>query len=140
MKAALGAEGAMAEVIARFAGTIKGEGGQSISVESRPQCAVGCVRRRLRSRRPRKRRGPQGVSIGHRFRQRAIRHYKPIAAAGEGADLLAAAGIEAAQDAGEVSSKLGVVSAAGRDANAVAKAFIQAIAMHRHFDRKLDNG
>ncbi|HZK81316.1 MAG TPA: DJ-1/PfpI family protein, partial [Humisphaera sp.] len=141
IKAALTAEGAMAEVIARFAGTIKGEGGQSVSVDKAAPNAPSVVYDAVfipggHASVAALKASPLAVD----FVKEQYAHYKPIAAAGEGIDLLAAAGIEAAQDSGKVSSKLGVVSAAGRDANAVTKAFIQAIAMHRHFDRKLDNG
>lgn len=79
------------------------------------------------------------------FVRQAYRHYKPIAAIGEGADLLAAAGVGAPTPAGAKATgsvnqpawnEPGVVVAGAPDA-AFAKSFVEAIAAHRHWERKV---
>jgi len=53
-------------------------------------------------------------------------------------NFLAKAEVPMSSDEGKVSSAQGVVTTASRDASVLAKAFIQAIAAHRHFDRRVE--
>jgi catalase len=75
------------------------------------------------------------------FIQEAFKHFKPIAASGEGVDLLMQAelkGIDPTQINGTTSIQLGVV--ASRDTSkmgAFAKAFIDAIKEHRYWTRPI---
>jgi catalase len=77
------------------------------------------------------------------FIREAFRHCKPIAASGEGIDLLIEAnlkGIELNQANGKMTDQLGVV--VSRDASAMeafSKAFIEAIKEHRHWMRNAPN-
>jgi catalase len=58
-------------------------------------------------------------------------HYKPIAALGEGTQLLDAADADA--------SAPGVVTGAGsKDLDATLDAFVEAMKEHRHFDRAVE--
>lgn len=79
------------------------------------------------------------------FVRQAYRHYKPIAAIGEGADLLTPAGIGTPAPIGAKATgsanqpawnEPGVVVAAKPSA-AFAKSFVEAIAEHRHWARKV---
>ncbi|WP_339103758.1 catalase [Haloterrigena salinisoli] len=71
------------------------------------------------------------------FVTEAFKHKKPIAALGEGIDLLEAVDlpdIEIADD-GEMASSDGVVTGRSDDREAFAEAFVDAIAEHRHWER-----
>jgi catalase len=80
-------------------------------------------------------------SLALHFVNEAFKHYKPIAATGEGVEFLrataaGAVGIQlaVAKAAVPVSEK-GVVTVQGSVDQAFIDAFIQAIAQHRHWDR-----
>ena len=71
------------------------------------------------------------------FVAEAFTHKKPIAALGEGVDLLESIelpGVDIAEDEGTVSD-LGVVTSRGGDLDEFATAFVDAIAAHRHWER-----
>ncbi|MEO8036449.1 MAG: catalase, partial [Acidobacteriota bacterium] len=74
------------------------------------------------------------------FLTEAYKHYKPVAATGDGTRLLAAAGITGAklhpQAGPDADAQAGVLAAATRGRK-VAAAFIAAIAQHRHWSRGL---
>jgi catalase len=139
VKAALAAEGALSEVIARFGGTVKTQGGKPMTVDKAAPNAPSVVYDGVFI--------PGGQAsaaalmaspLAVQFVKEAYMHYKPIAAFGEGVELLAAAGIDASPDAGKLSSDRGVVIAGGGNLAPFAKAFMQAIARHRHFDRQVE--
>jgi catalase len=67
----------------------------------------------------------------------AYKHCKTIAATGEGAALLDAAGIGAGKaQPGQKDASAGVVVGKGGDINGVAPEFIKAVAQHRHWSRE----
>ncbi len=77
------------------------------------------------------------------FVTEAFKHCKPIAASGEGIELLQAANLKGAEFAGQGSngslvSEQGVVTVQGSNMDAFAKKFVEAIAQHRHWMRKKD--
>jgi len=74
------------------------------------------------------------------FLNQSFKHYKPIGALTEGIELLRMADwpeMEVARDGEGVVAHQGVVTAEG-SGNGFAAAFIQAIAQHRHWERKVD--
>jgi catalase len=73
------------------------------------------------------------------FVREAYKHCKAIAASDAGAQLLGSAlGVQFTDDASKksVMSSLGVVTSRGASVNSLAKAFIEAIARHRHWERE----
>jgi catalase len=139
LKTALAAEGALCEVIARFAGTINGADGKSVAVDKAAPNAPSVIYDAVFV--------PGGkssvatlvnFSLAVDFVKETYLHGKPIASAGEGSDLLNKADVPTSADAAKVSSAQGIVTTAGRDMAALAKAFIPAIEAHRHFDRKVE--
>ncbi len=138
IKAALTAEGALCEIIAKFAGMVKAQDGKNIPVDKAAPNAPSVIYDAVFI--------PGGKesaatlvasSLAVDFVKEAYQHCKPIAAAGEGRELLIEAGIDASDD-DEVSSNAGVVTGSAREMNAFAKAFVKAIAAHRHFDRVVE--
>ncbi len=105
MKAALAAEGALCEVIARFAGTVDAQGGKALAVDKPAPNAPSVVYDAVFI--------PGGKAsvatlkafpLAVQFVKEANMHYKPIAAFAEGVELLAAAQIEIAAQPGKVFS------------------------------------
>jgi catalase len=82
----------------------------------------------------------QGYVIN--FVTEAYKHCKPIAASGEGVDLLASLGLVDSEAAGTKSdtmlNELGVVALMDKPSDAFNKAFIDAIIAHRHWARETD--
>ena len=73
------------------------------------------------------------------FVREAYHHAKPIGVLGEGLDVLTAAGVSPHVPHAGVASQQGVVIAApGADPAVFATMFIDAIRMHRHWDRPVD--
>ncbi|HET6251481.1 MAG TPA: catalase [Tepidisphaeraceae bacterium] len=139
IKSALAAEGALAEVIARFAGTIKAHGGEDLAVDKPAPNAPSVMYDAVFI--------PGGQAsvatlaaspLAMEFVTEAYKHFKPIGAFAEGVDFLSAAEINGSDNAGKIFSENGVVTASGKDLGAFSKAFIQAIVMHRHFDREAE--
>ncbi|WP_418282815.1 catalase [Halorubrum sp. DTA98] len=89
--------------------------------------------------------GPHAESLLERgaakhFVAEAFTHKKPIAALGEGVDLLESIelpDVEIAEDEGTVSD-LGVATSRGGDLDEFATAFVDAIAAHRHWERETE--
>jgi catalase len=139
MKNALMAEGALCDVIARFAGVIEGADGKPVVVSKAAPNAPSVIYDAVFVPG-----GEASVSAlgafppAVDFVKESYLHCKPIAAAGEGVQLLAKAEVPISSDEGKVSSAQGVVTTTGRDTISLAKAFIQAIAAHRHFDRQVE--
>ncbi len=70
------------------------------------------------------------------FIDEAFKHCKPLAATGEGVELLKASRIQGVTLAdSSMQDDKGVVTARNADASEIAKSFIQAIAQHRHWTR-----
>ena len=137
MKKALMAEGAMPRLVGRHVGPFATKGGGAMDAEFSiltahsvlfdavyvpgGEAAIAALKN-------------EGAAI--EFLQDAFKHYKPIAATGAGATLLAAAGITGAKahpEAGpDADPRAGVVTG-----KRVAAEFIAAIAQHRHWNRGL---
>ncbi len=139
MKSALMAEGALCDVIAKFAGSITGADGKPVPVSKAAPNAPSVIYDAVFV--------PGGQAsvatlvafpLAVDFVKEAYLHCKPIAAAGDGVQLLAKAEVPTSSDEGKISSNHGVVTTTGRDASSLAKEFIQAIAAHRHFDRPVE--
>src|SRR5665213_1901478 len=139
IKSALAAQGAMCDVIARVAGTIAAMDGKPVTVDKAAPNAPSVIYDAVFI--------PGGEAssaalvsspLAVDFVKEAYMHGKPIAAFGEGTELLAKADISAPSGDAKVSSASGIVTTAGKDMGGFAKAFIQAIAAHRHFDRQVE--
>ncbi|MFN3652006.1 MAG: catalase [Armatimonadota bacterium] len=158
MRQALAAAGVQSKVVSQLGGTIKSAEGQEIQVDKTFVTTASVLfdavyvpggeqsARALRS---------MGDAV--HFVSEAFRHCKPVAATGEGVDLLAAsrlAGVSLAGDDGNLTCDHGVVTwrekagdtslvekvkdAVGLSGDGVAEAataFVAAIAAHRHWDR-----
>ena len=132
LKSALQEGGAMAEVIARFAGTVKDAAGKEVAVDRAAPNAASVIYDAVFV--------PGGAgsvatlkSFGPaiHFLNEAYSHGKAIAAIGEGADLLRETAIAKAISTGV--SQSSVVT--GNDPKAVLKQFLEAISEHRDFAR-----
>jgi catalase len=137
MKTALEGAGAMAKVISKYLGTLAGAGGGEVEVDKSfvtagsimfdavyvpgGKASVDALKE-------------EGDAI--HFLNEAFKHCKPIAATGEGVDLLEAADLEGVTlGTTGVTSEHGVVTAGGGDLDAAAEQFLEAIAQHRHWTR-----
>ncbi|MDB5322999.1 MAG: katE [Phycisphaerales bacterium] len=139
LQAALAAEGALDEVIARFPGTVKTDAGKDLPVDRPAPNAASVLFDAVFI--------PGGAAsaatlaqstLAVQFVAETFMHGKAIGAIAEGIDLLNKARIDLPPDAGHVTSDQGVVTApASRDAGAFAKAFIQAMTQ-RHYDRETE--
>ncbi|MDB5174492.1 MAG: katE [Phycisphaerales bacterium] len=138
LKAALAAEGALSEVIARFAGTVKTAAGKDLAVERAAPNAASVIYDAVFV--------PGGAEsveallaspMAVQFVEEAYMHAKPVAAFGEGTQLLTAAKVKVPPETSRLSSEQGVVTAGGREFGAFAKAFINAIGRHRFFERQM---
>ena len=80
----------------------------------------------------------QGVA--RHFIAEAFTHKKPIAALGEGVDLLESVGFPSIDfaDMDETNSDLGVVTSRGGDLDTFKTAFVDAIRAHRHWERETE--
>ncbi|MDQ3549390.1 MAG: catalase [Chloroflexota bacterium] len=142
VKSALMDAGALAEIVSRFGGMLKSADGQETPVDKTFLTAGSVVFDAVFVPS-----GPESVEAlkgqgdARHFISEAFKHCKPIAAAGDGVDLLLAsdlAGVALADGtAGEgIVSEHGVVTSRGEaDAAALAQNFIEAIAAHRHWGR-----
>ncbi|MCX6043790.1 MAG: DJ-1/PfpI family protein, partial [Chloroflexi bacterium] len=128
MQSALKAAGATAEVIAPHLGAIKSAEGQQVPVNQRLADVASVLYDAVYVPG-----GAQAINAMKangdfiHFVQEAYKHYKAVAASGEGDTLLSAALDQKA------TSAPGVVT--GKDGGAVAKNFIDAISKHRAWDR-----
>jgi catalase len=140
LKSALRDAGAQAEVVSKFGGMLSGAGGDEVTVDKTFVTTGSVMYDAVLV--------PGGAASAaaltqqgdaRHFVSEAFKHCKPIAALGEGVDLLAAsdlAGVTLADGEGGVTDDSGVVtSRSASDADAVARQFIDAIAAHRHWGR-----
>ena len=144
LKETLMKEGAMVETIAKFQGAKRGaNGGATVQVDKN-YTTTGSIlydavfvpggREAIDTLKK------QGEAL--HFISEAFKHCKPIAAIGEGVELLQAANLMnirlADNRSGGRQSDKGVISAGnGTGVNAVAREFIQAIAHHRFWEREI---
>lgn len=140
VKAALEGAGAHTEVVAPIGGMVKSASGQEVEAKQLflttasimydavyiPGGAQSVATLR-------------GMAEALHFVNEAFKHFKPIAAFGEGIQLLEASyvrGFTFANDASSIQSEQGVVTGAtGSNPAALVQAFIPAIAQHRHWGR-----
>jgi catalase len=142
LRLALDAMNVSTELVSKFGGSIKSADGTEIEVDKTFLTTASVLYDAIYV--------PGGVAsiaalTAHgevlNFIQEAFKHFKPIAASGEGVDLLMQAqlkGIDPTQVNGTTSIQLGVV--ASRDTSkmgAFAKAFIDAIKEHRYWTRPI---
>lgn len=137
IKQALKEVGAMAEVVSKFKGMIKSAEGQDIEVDKTFLTSASVMFDAIYV--------PGGVQSVEalkmngeavHFINEAFKHCKPIAATGEGVDLLRASEIQGIvfSDA-SLQDDQGVVTDQSGNARDIAKSFINAIAQHRHWHR-----
>lgn len=76
------------------------------------------------------------------FIEEAYKHCKPIAATGEGVNLLAELGLVDSEAAGtksnQIINELGVVALMAKPTEAFTDAFVDALKMHRFWEREKD--
>jgi catalase len=140
LKQALSAMKVEAEVVSKFGGTIQSDEGGKIEVQKTFLTAASVLYDAIYV--------PGGVNSvealklhgeAMNFIHEAYKHFKPIAASGEGIDLLMGAdlkGVDLSQTNGKVATELGVVVI--RDASelsAFVQAFVDAIKEHRFWMR-----
>jgi catalase len=79
----------------------------------------------------------RGQGDPKQFVAEAFKHYKPIAALGEGTELFEEVDLPETElaDDGELVSDSGVVTCRNGDLEAFVEAFVEAITQHRHWDR-----
>lgn len=141
MQAALKGAGATAEIVAPHLGTLRGGAGQSLPVDKTIATSGSVMYDAVYVP------GGRGSVDALRmdgdavhFVGEAFKHCKPLAASGEGADLVMPAVTLGAADgqtpAAEELVAQGVnLDRGGRDATGLAQQFMQAIAQHRFFNR-----
>ena len=139
MKQALTTAGAHPEVVSKFKGMIKSAEGQEVEVDKTFLTAASVMYDAVYvpgGKQSVEMLKTQGDAI--HFVNEAFKHCKAIAATGEGVDFLMASNVPMLITAteGKLQSDQGiVVSRNAADMNAVAQAFIPAIAQHRHWTR-----
>ncbi len=141
MKSKLKDGGAKAEVVSKFDGTIKSADGQEVEVDKMfvttgsimydavfipgGQQSIATLKM-------------QGDAL--HFVNEAFKHCKPLAATGEGVDLLAASditGVNTGDSNDGMMSEHGIVTSRNAsEMNALAQAFVESIAQHRHWSRE----
>jgi len=135
VESALKSEGAVVEFISVHLGPVSGDAGEPVeairSFRTTPSVMYDAIYVPGGSESVMTLRGEWRARV---FVEEAFRHCKPIAAAGEGRDLLAEAGITVSEAEG-VEMNLGVVTAALADSGEFASAFVEAIKQHRHWAR-----
>jgi catalase len=137
IKGALQAEGAIGELIARYAGTIRGMDGKPVTVDRPAPNAASVMYDGVIV--------PAGAAsadalaetdLAVQFVHEAYGHAKTVAAIGEGTKHLEAAMIDLETSPDEVISKEGVLTApADGDVSDFMEAFVAALKQHRHYER-----
>ncbi len=138
LRSALEAEGARVKIISKVLGEKSGADGETVEADTHHVAAasvsfdavvvpggsesVDAMRE-------------QGVP--KHFVAEAFKHYKPIAALGDGAALFEDVDLPDTEiaDDGELVTDAGIVTCRSDDLDAFAEAFVDAIAQHRHWDR-----
>jgi catalase len=145
LKQELTAAGAMAEVIAKHAGTIHSSEGEAITVDRAAPNATSVIYDAVFIPGGKSSVGTLAQSgINVHFINEAFAHYKTIGACGEGIELLkntavGQAGLGAASSNGKISENTGVVTGQeGAPFSTFFNQFKEAMAKHRHFDRQTE--
>ena len=131
MKAALIAQGAMAEVIAQTAGTVKSAQGKAIAVDRPAPNAPSAVYDAVFVPGGKSATALAAMNLAVQFISEAYVHGKPIAAIGEAQALLRAAHVPASDGSGQ-----GIVT--GDGATMVVEEFIKAMKKHRFPQRQTE--
>jgi catalase len=134
LRAELASQGALADVIARFPGTVKAMGGKDLPVDKAAPNAASVLYDAVFV--------PGGresvdtlkkLAIVVQFVNEAYSHCKTLGVVGEGVDLLAQAQIEPSDGDSGI-----IVGSAGRDLGNFITSFISAMKKHRHFSRQVE--
>ena len=139
IKAELDAQGAIGEVIARFAGSVASSDGKTIAVDRAAPNAPSVLYDAMIVPG-----GAQSVDalvaskLAVQFVEEAFGHAKTIGAIGEGSELLRAAKIDIPSSTEGTASPTGVVVAKEGEHAAFLSDFIDALKRHRHFSRGLE--
>jgi catalase len=140
LKQALSEMDVATEVVSRFGGTIKGTEDQKIEVDQTFSTTASVLFDAIYV--PGGTQSIEALKMHEEalyFIDEAFRHYKPIAASGEGLDLLMQSnlkGIDLSQANGKMRTELGVVANRNvSEMEAFSKAFLEAIKEHRHWMR-----
>ncbi|HEY1112161.1 MAG TPA: catalase [Chitinophagaceae bacterium] len=138
LKKALEKEGAMAEVVSKLQGKRKAAAGSDVMTD-KSHVTTGSIMYDAvfipGGRASVDKLKTMGKAL--LFVREAYKHCKPIAAIGEGVELIEACTLPDQQVFDSVSAHKGVVtSRKGGDAGAVAKEFIEALKKHRHWERE----
>ncbi len=140
MEQALNTMGVDTEIVSQFGGSINSTDGQNIEVQQTFLITASVLYDAIYVPG-----GAQSIAAlkthgeALNFIQEAYKHFKPIAAAGEGVDLLLQLdlpGTDLSQTNGQVNDQLGIVTSRdASDMQAFAQAFIESIAEHRYWQR-----
>lgn len=140
LKQALQTAGIAAEVVSQSGGSVKSAEGQEIEVQQTFLTGTSVIFDAVYV--PGGTRSIEALKINAEalnFIQEAFKHFKPIAASGEGIELLMQSnlpGVDLSQTNGKVSAELGVVTSRDMsEIEAFSKAFIDAIKEHRYWMR-----
>jgi catalase len=142
MRGALAAEGVHAEIVAPITGPVKGKGSGELKAEKSFLTTASVLVDAVYvpgGKESAAALAQQGKAI--HFINEAFMHGKPIAASAEGVSLLEKAHLEGVKLDGRGRSAVtdqGVVTAGSAEAKAIAPAFLEAIAQHRHWRKQKD--
>ncbi len=138
LKSALEEEGAQVKIVSKLLGEKTGADGETVDPDKHHVAAASVSFDAVVV--------PGGSESVDAMRQQgdpkhfvaeAFKHYKPIAAVGEGTDLLEAVDLPDTELAveGDLVSDAGVVTCRNDDLERFAEAFVDAISQHRHWER-----
>ncbi len=138
IKEALTAAGAQAEILSQFLGSIKSDDGQELAVDKTFVTGASVMFDAVYVPG-----GAQSIAAlqangeAIQFVDEAFRHYKAIAATGEGIELLKAASLPSItlSERSPQDDQAVITAKAPSDLNQVAKSFVEAIAKHRDWTR-----
>ncbi len=138
VKSAIEGEGGNVEVIAKRAGSIKSADGKEIKVDRAAPNAPPFIYDGVYV--------PSGghvddlkkFGLARQFVNEMFAHYKTIAASGNAVEFLAKAQLNVVPGESGLSDKQGVITA-GEGNKDIAKAFVDAVSLHRHFDRDVED-
>ena len=139
VKKGLEAQGAIADVIARSAGSIKGSDGSTIPVAKPAANAASVMYDAVFLPSGAHTEAAAKLGLNLHFVAEAFAHGKPIAAVGPAADLLPKANVPVTTKVSALTSEEGVIIApANSKPMAVLQALIDAMKQHRFFHRSVD--
>jgi catalase len=145
IKKALTAGGAQIKIIAPHLGTVTAAGGEQVAVDHSLRTAASVLFDAVYVAGGEGAGSLAGSADALHFVDEAFRHCKAIAATGAGRDVLMASylglkgAVDRTGDEASVASVSGVVTGGDKQAPRVAAAFVDAIAVHRHWEREQDD-